>query len=334
MSEVDPKQALNVMVRSFYDLQQLRMQIGLRLTTSFRAKLGYDDAGKHGKAGEHVGDDGDEQEAEKLLKQLVESYRRLTDGVAKNRTLPAEKGFKGDGRISTHAELTLVHQYVAMSAEEDKQSRMLERLLERFAIWNMYLRQQRGVGPAMGAILVVWFDPAKAYYPSSYWRFAGLDVGPDGRGRSRRREHLIERTYVDRNGETKTKWSTTYNPFVKTKVVGVMANVFLRVGSPWREEYDFYKHRINSDPKRVKCTINEYKLRLRNKEDVTNLWPPGRIDHAAKRYMIKWFLVDYWRAGRRLANLSIEPAYAQGVLHMAPHHSGARFRIDPNDLHC
>jgi hypothetical protein len=37
----------------------------------------------------------------------------------------------------------------------------------------------------------------------------GLDVGPDGKGRSRKAEHLIDREYTDKNGNQSVRKSTT-----------------------------------------------------------------------------------------------------------------------------
>src|ERR1700751_4079546 len=91
---------LRLMVRGAYDLQALRMQSGLRLCSNFRARLK-----------ERIEADAEEDEdvelsneAIKVLDELKSSYRRLTDGVARRRTLPEEKGFSGDGLISTFTE--------------------------------------------------------------------------------------------------------------------------------------------------------------------------------------------------------------------------------------
>ncbi|HEX8836274.1 MAG TPA: hypothetical protein VF748_05000, partial [Candidatus Acidoferrum sp.] len=70
---------LRVMVRGAYDLQKLRIQMGLRLCANFRARLGTPE----------VSDEGElSNEALGIIAQLKQSYGRLTDGVARNRTLP------------------------------------------------------------------------------------------------------------------------------------------------------------------------------------------------------------------------------------------------------
>ena len=308
MSSEDLK-VLKMMCRGAYDLQHLRMQSGLRLCANFRSKLGVDEEA------ETETEDGELSErAESVLAQLRESYTRLTDGIARNRTLPAAKGFTGDALISTHAELTLVYQYMELEKQELRLFRLLEPNLEAFPIYTKYLRDQRGIGPAMAAVLVTYLDPHKARHPSSFWKYGGLDVGPDGRGRSRREEHLVDRAYTDKNGKEKMRRSVTYNPFLKSKLMGVLAGSFMRSASPWREVYDGYKNRLQTDPKRIKVTVAEWKKRNTAGEDVSPLWTPGRINKAAQRYMVKTFLADFWEQWRRLEGLPTGGTYHSGVL--------------------
>lgn len=67
---------LKIMVRGAYDLQALRMQTGLRLCSNFRSKLMPED-------GEEL-----DENAIGVIDELKASYKRLTDGIARNRTLP------------------------------------------------------------------------------------------------------------------------------------------------------------------------------------------------------------------------------------------------------
>jgi hypothetical protein len=219
-------EVLKLMVRGAYDLQKLRIQSGLRLCGNFRAKLKVDGAE------EKEPEDGElSEDAKKMIDLLKESYGRLTDGVARNRTLPTEKGFRGGELISEYSELTLVDQYIQLERQEAQHFRQMTKVLQHIPIYTELLAQERGVGPAMAGVLVTYLDPHKARYVSSFWRYAGLDVGPDGRGRSPRGEHLVEREYVDRDGEVKTRQGVTYNPFLKTKLAGVLASSFLRSGT-------------------------------------------------------------------------------------------------------
>jgi hypothetical protein len=301
----DNIRTLRLMVRGAYDLQALRMQSGLRLCGNFRARLK-----------ERIESDIKEEdefelstEAIKVIDELKSSYRRLTDGVARNRTLPAEKGFTGDGLISSFTELVLVSQYVDLESQEQKQFRQMISTLEEIPIYNAFLKDERGIGPAMAAVLVTSFDPAKARHVSSFWKYAGLDVAEDGLARSRRKEHLIERKYMNREGVEATRLSTTYNPWLRMKLLGGLAPSFLKTASPRRKLYDDYRHRITTDPARIKVTVAEWKKAYRAGEPVRNLWPPGRIHKAALRYMIKIFLIDLWSKWRAIEDLPVTPTY-------------------------
>lgn len=302
---------LKLMVKGGYDLQALRMQTGLRLSANLRAKLA--DEPVEVAEGDPPAPDEMSEEAEKIIDRLKDEYKRLCDGVARNRTLPTEKGFAGGELISSFTELTLVDQYIRLESQETLQFRQMTSTLEKIPVYQHYLEQQRGVGPAMAGVLIATLDPLKARYVSSFWKYSGIDVGADGRGRSRRAEHLVERQYIDKNGKEASRMGVTYNPWLKTKLF-TLAGSFMRSGSPWRDAYDQYKHRIMSDPARVKLPIAEWKKRYAAGDDCSNLWSPGRIDMAAKRYMIKMFLADLWTNWRKLEGLPVTATYHEAKL--------------------
>lgn len=295
---------LRAMVRGTYDLQQVRMQVGLRLIANFRARLRPEDMV------EVASDDELDEGAVKLIDTLTKSYKTLTEGVARNRKLPAEDGFKGDEVISSYAELVLVDQFMTLLAHEAAQFRQLTAVLEQVPIYREYLKGVTGVGPAMAAVIVTYLDPAKANHVSSFWKYAGLDVGNDGRGRSRRQEHLVERDYTDKNGKEAVKMGVTYNPFLKTKLMGVLGGSFLRSKSPWRTAYDGYKHRIETDPDRRKVPVAQWKKMPA--EEQRACWTPGRIHTAATRYMVKQFLAELWAKWRAMEGLSVTSTYHEG----------------------
>jgi len=303
---------LRTMVRGAYDLQKLRIQMGLRLCANFRARLG--------KPEEEAGEEGELSSAAlDLIALLKASYGRLTDGIARNRTLPAREGFTGDELIGDFPELILVDQYVRLERDETTNFKQLTEVLDTIPIYTEYLKEQRGIGPAMASVLISYFDPAKARHVSSFWKYAGLDVGPDGTGRSRRKEHLVKRTYTDRNGEEQERDGITYEPFLKTKLMGVLAASFLRSASPWRKVYDDYKHRLESDPARTKITVAQWKKHHRAGDDTKHLWTPGRIHTASSRYMIKMFLAEFWATWRRLEGLPVSEPYAVSKQGRRPH---------------
>ncbi len=305
--------ALRMMVRGAYDLQALRMQSGLRLCDGFRDRMEafVEDEEEHEDGiGAELNDD-----AVKVLDEVKQCFRRLTADVTngarrkRNRTLPDEEGFEGDGLIATYSELVLVSQYLALEEQEQKQFKSMQVTLDRIPIYNEFLHHERGVGPALAAVLITYFDPAKARHVSSFWKYAGLDVAQDGAARSRRKEHLVERSYTTRDGREASRLSTTYNPWLRMKLLGGLGPSLLRSASPRRELYDNYRHRISTDPQRRMVTVAEWKRAFRAEEDVHDLWPPGRLHKAALRYMVKMFLVDFWSNWRRIEGLPVTPTY-------------------------
>lgn len=318
---IDDLNALGVMVRSAYQLQTLRIQTGLRLAINFRQKLSISEDDPLEQKINPEDEDADapkelSAKALTILEELKQSYRLICTGVAKHRDLPSAKGFKGQGLITTYAEAVLVHQYLALEREEAAQFKAMMGVLTRIPIFTEFLGKQSGIGPAMAAVIITGFNIHRCNTISGMWKYAGLDVAQDGFGRSRRKEHLVERTYVDRNGDEKTRMSVTYNPWVKTKLTGVLAGSFLRAKSPWRDEYDRYKNRIIADQNREKITVGEWKKR-RNKlvaegldsvqvqNALRHVWTPGRINNAAKRYMVKMFLVHLWTEWRKIEGLPV-----------------------------
>jgi hypothetical protein len=323
-----PIELIRPMVRGVYDLQMLRMQTGLRLAANFGSKLK-----------KHEDEEVDpEEEADTILDMLRASYRTLTTGIAKRRTLPEREGFTGDPLISNYAELVLVHQFTTLEKEEAAQFKQLGELLEDVPIYTTYLKGTVGVGPAMAGVLVSTLDPHKARYVSSFWKYAGLDVvvlhcgfcdgsgvaneamcencggtGQLSEGRSRRENHLVEKKYINKKGKEATRMGITYEPWLKTKLF-VLASSFLRSSSPWADVYRNYKHRLETDTRRKKITVIEWKKLNDAGKPVGHLWTPGRIDNASKRYMIKMFLADLWAKWRALEGLPVSPTYHEAVL--------------------
>jgi hypothetical protein len=319
--------------------------MGNRIVGNFKAKLGQ----KPGEKEEEI-----EEDAKAVLADLRMRYRKLTDGV---KTFPKQTTFKGDEVISTYTELCLLAQYVGLEKSETEHFARLGKILTEFTIWNEFLLDVKGVGPAMAGVIVSEFDIHKARYPSSMWAYAGLDcasywvlvetftedvtvprtfTGPppnarmsedgDGfilvvddlsvaryraasSGRSKKKEHLREVEYTDKDGKPATRLGITFNPFLKTKLVGVLGPSFLRAGdSPYAAIYYDYKRRLESHAK--------YGVQNDKKKDDEGLIVTSKLrrHNMAVRYMIKMFLIDLYKAWRELEGLEVAPPYSEAKL--------------------
>lgn len=272
------------MVRGTYDLQKLRIEMGNRLCAAFRARVGLE-----------PGKPEDEDKAAKaVLDALRAEFKKLTDGV--KRELPTMSKFTPGPIISSYTELCLVAEYVEIETNEAKHFRRLGSILEEFPVYTTFLRDVKGCGPAMAGVIISEFDIYKAKYPSSLWQYAGLGVEKDGRGTSKRKEHLVPISYIDKDGKQAERVGIRHNNWLKTKLLGVLAGSFLRSGSPYRVHYDNYKHRLESN---------------------TGSWAErSKLNRhrAALRYMMKMFLVDLYKAWRALEGLTVHPSYQEAKL--------------------
>ena len=284
METNNTKASLKAMVHSTYDVQQLRIQMGNRIVANFKAKLGQTP---------NMPEEELDAEGKKILKDIRDRYKKITDGV---KVFPSHKKFVGDEIISSYTELCLLGQYLDLETHEQQHFRRLEAILDDFPIWEQWLKGVRGCGPAMAGVIISEIDITKARYASSLWKLAGLDVASDGRGRSRREEHLVKVSYTNTKGEAAERNSITFNPFLKTKLLGVLGVSFLRSGSEYAQSYYDYKHRLES------------------RED----WQARTKLHrhrAAIRYMIKRFLADLYVQWRTLEGLPVAAEYHEAILH-------------------
>ena len=277
---------LKTIVRGAYDIQKNRIQTGNRLVGNFKAKLGQ--------APSEKGDTID-KEGQQVLTNLRRSHKLLTEGVA---SFPRQATFKGDEVISDYTELCLVDNYLELEAQEKSHFRRLGNILKGYPIYNEFLLGVTGVGPAMAGVMLSEIDITKAEYPSSLHKYAGLDVASDGQGRSRKKEHLEDSEYVDAEGEVKVKKGITFNPFLKTKLVGVLGSSFIKQSPDkcvYRKIYDDYKHRLEH--------MDAHKEKSK-----------GHRHNMAVRYMVKMFLVDLYNAWRRIEGLPVAPTYSEAKL--------------------
>ena len=277
---------LRTIVRGAYDIQKNRIQTGNRLVGNFKAKLGQAPSQK---------EDTIDADGQQILANLRRSHKLLTEGVA---TFPRQATFKGDEVISSYTELCLVANYLELEEQEKTHFRRLGNILKDYPIYNNFLAGVVGVGPAMAGVIISEIDITKAEYPSSVHKYAGLDVAGDGQGRSRKKEHLEESQYTDKNGELQTKKGITFNPFLKTKLVGVLGSSFIKQSPDkckYRKVYDDYKHRIEN--------MDAHKEKTK-----------GHRHNMAVRYMIKIFLIDLYNEWRSLEGLPVAPTYSESKL--------------------
>lgn len=303
---IPSKLMLNVAYATLYDLQKQRQALGNRLVASFRSKLGM--APSEAEANQ-------DDDIKKVFDIVRKDYNKITEGVVGvtgadgSIKVPTARRFKPQGCITTVAEFSLIHYYISLKEQEQEHmNKLLPNTLKGFIIYEYYLKHVRGIGPAMAAALVRYMDIKKARYPSSFVCYIGLDVvhtrdvATDkmvGRGRGRYKDHLVPRQYTSAAGEQRDTMGVSFNPFLKTKLVGVLGGSFLKCNSPYAEIYNNYKTRLENHPKYSQVS-------------------KGHRHNMALRYMVKQFIIDLFVNWRIILGLPRIPTYEEaklGIIH-------------------
>jgi 6-pyruvoyl-tetrahydropterin synthase len=280
------QEKIRPLVRGYYDIQKLRIQFGNRVCSTFKVKIGIKPGQKE-----------DIKDKKKILDIVKCDFELLSNGTSEAISL---KKFKGQGIISDYTEYCLAGMFIDILRNEERHMKKIQANLKGIPIYESFLKNIIGVGPAMAGVCISEIDITKAFYPSSLWKYAGLDVCSDGFGRSRKVEHLEDFDYINKKGELATKKGITFNPFLKTKLIGVLAGSFIKQPTDkciYRVIYDNYKNRLENHP--------------RHKEKTK-----GHRDNMAKRYTIKRFLVDLYKVWRTLEDLPVAPEYSEKKLEM------------------
>ncbi len=340
---------LRVIVRGSYDLQKLRISMGNRLVGNLKAKLGQlpgnaeeslDDASRkiltelretlpkisdviqltenpEAEGTEDVLDEaGDDAKAQrtaakagKLIIDLVS--KRYMIATEKRKNFPTRSSFKGDPVISDYTELTLIGQYIDLEKQEKQAFGRLGNILQDYPIYTQFLEPTKGCGPMMSGVILSEIDIHKARHPSSLWMYAGLDVAKDGRGRSRRTEHLVERAYINKEGKEATRMGITFSPLLKTKLIGVLGPSFLKTGKDGEYSQIYYNYKL-----RMENHVKYGKINDGKRDEVTGhlITSKGRRHAMAIRYAVKQFLLHLHMNWRKLEGLPVSLPYHEAKL--------------------
>jgi hypothetical protein len=213
--------------------------------------------------------------------------------------------------IGTYAEYALVLEYMHIEAQENEMKKLLQHCLRQHRIYNEFLEGVAGCGVLMSAVIISEINIVLSRHPSSLWKYAGVDVKShvDGRGASRRPEHMQLERYINKEGKVAERNSLGHNPFLKTKLLGVLAPSFIKqTRNPaskryvekhkYRDAYYDYKHRLLTTRHKVAGDFFENA-------------PLMQIERAARRYSVKMFLIDLYTAWRKIEGLGVSLPYDQ-----------------------
>ncbi len=166
-------------------------------------------------------------------------------------------------------------------------------------------------------------------------------------GRSRKSHALVKREYVNKDGVKAIRDSISFNPFLKTKLIGVLGPAMLKTGKIYidnermgaakrlelamsegmkkptgknvkQEVLDYLKqkHSVTIDYGPYAGIYYDYKNRIENEQPHLT---PGHRHNMAIRYMIKQFLKDLYKTWRGLEGLVVADTYEEAKLGFGKH---------------
>lgn len=284
------QESLRLVVRAREDFQKIRKAINNR--------LGLKDVKLTGKEGE---------------KRLVYEIQDIPD-----RDLP-EADRDSLLRLSLKAML-----------DELECAKTLSGILKRFPVYNDFLNTQKALGCAdiVSGWMLAEFDVNEATTVSKMWQFAGLNPSL-----IRGRKSVKKKEYKEKMGEIvgtlpKAKdgservavlsyemvrgdkptpgFLLPYNKNLKRVLMGILAPNFMKVQGHYCKEfyYPVKSRYANSDNEVL------HSKKMLPWKDVT----PGHRDFAAKRYMVKMFLIDLYVAWRTSEGLPVREPYKEEFL--------------------
>ena len=275
------------LIRSLYDIQHIRIQTGNRIVVEIKNRMGQ----RPGEKEENI-----DVEGKMYLAAARAEYKRIADAFVLNKAASYFKvPYEDYAIICDPAMLLFMQIYERQLQDESEMEKVIAKTVQEHPLWDAFLKDTKGCGPLMSAVILSEFDIRKAERISQFWSYAGLDVADDGRGRGRYKEHLVDQDYKDKDGKTQTKKGITFNPFLKTKMVGVLGGCFIKVDGKYRKIYVDYKHRLeNHEKHKDKTKMHRHNM--------------------ATRYMVKIFLQDLWLAWREIEGLPVTQPYHEAVL--------------------
>jgi hypothetical protein len=166
---------------------------------------------------------------------------------------------------------------------EETLKKELAKEVAKHPLWNGFLKDVKGCGEGIAAVIITEIDINKAKYVSNIWSFAGFAPGKDKK----------------KKGE-----KCSYNQFLRMVLAGRLGPSFLKCNSPYRAFYDNMRLRLDSE---------EWGRDSKNPSDKKHP-KAGHQHRAANRYMVKMFLKDLYVAWRAIECLPVAEPYQEKYL--------------------
>lgn len=280
------------------------------------------------------------------LKQMV----RARELIQANRiTLDNRIGRKADGgQMKTGLkELSAIDlgfinsQAQLFRKQEDDIEKELKKTLKRFDVWNKYLKNVGGIGPITAAWIISEIKIERADTVSKITQFIGVNPtlikGKKAVLKKKYKKEMGEIAYdlpLDKEGNKKVAVITDtlirgdkkkegflspFNGRLKAVLLGILADSFIKSQAKFATDFYYsYKTRLENSELLVQETQKGGKV-------VEIMWKDATKQHrhqAAKRYMIKHFIMELYANWRKIEGLPVRKPYEEEYL--GRKHSGKK----------
>ena len=165
--------------------------------------------------------------------------------------------------------------------------------------------EQIGIGPVIASGLSAYIDVARAPYPSSLWKFAGLAPGFDRKQKGVKLPYnsrlkvlcwKASESFVKVSGKEGAIYGQLYGQFKAKEIEKNEAGLYREVAQRELESKSFKTDTV------TKKSLLSGKL------------SDGHLHARAKRKTVKIFLSHYWQKGREAKGLPVSGPYAGDIL--------------------
>lgn len=214
----------------------------------------------------------------------------------------SQSGSKGKTRNLSASE-TLNEVLNNTKSSEQKLAKAIKEYVERTDEWNLFLKNVKGCGPIIAAILITEIDIRKSNTVSAIWQYAGMNPAKNVKGRKYVDGKIVVTDELIKGDKLTKGYLAPYNKFLKTAILGKLGESFLKTNSPYKKYYDDYKERLAHSDAIATSTGKPWK-------ECTK----AHRSAAANRHMCQQFLIDYYRAVRQIYGLEIRVPYSEEYL--------------------
>ena len=248
------------------------------------------------------------KEQKKKIRELVEVYYDYQDcRIGTSNRLAIKKDGEEQNKEFPQVPLKEIPEIVDILDNardlENNISKLIKNELKGIPVYEKFLKKVKGCGYIMSAVLISYIDIEKATNASKIVQYAGLNSGMVLGKKKNEKGEIVTTGDLVRGDKATKGYLLPYNKKLKTKLLGVLADCFIKSNSQYKVYYDNYKTRLSNSEAFVNGTNRKWKDE-----------PKAHIDRASRRYMVKIFLQDLYGVWRKLEGLEVREPYQKEYL--------------------